>query len=220
MPQLAAFAGPPGPAFSFSVCPSFSQRFLSEWGQRWFSLAWASLVSFPYLSSIPHTALHRPSCGFVSQNEVTPPPKGGGVGYHLFWVRRVCPVRSQPGHSGPTGPVWSFGGVVPLPRPLTGHKSPHRAEFGLPVFVCPRCAHRHILASVFQNPFWEALFFVTSTSAFEAAPPLFPGKQKAGISSSLCKNIYSSTTFWLNRIKMLAACALVVVPAGSKALSS
>ena len=63
-------------------------------------------------------------------------------------------------------------------------------------------------------------YFLFSGTNFEAAPPPFLGKQKAGISSSLCKNIYSSTTFWLNRIKMLAACALVVVPAGSKALSS
>ena len=49
----------------------------------------ASLVSFPYLSSIPHTALHRPSCGFVSQNEVTPPPKGGGAGFAQLGVVRL-----------------------------------------------------------------------------------------------------------------------------------
>lgn len=33
-------------------------------------------------------------------------------------------------HAASTGPVWGFDGVAPLPRPLTGHKSPHRAEFG------------------------------------------------------------------------------------------
>ena len=49
---------------------------------------------------------------FSPQNELTPPPKGGGAGYHLGWVR---PARSQPGYAGPTGPVWGFAGVVPLP---------------------------------------------------------------------------------------------------------
>ena len=55
----------------------------------------------------------RTGPGLVSpQNELTPPPKGGGAGYHLGWVR---PARSQPGYAGPTGPVWGFAGVVPLP---------------------------------------------------------------------------------------------------------
>ena len=71
----------------------------------------ASLVSFPYLSSIPHTALHRPSCGFVSQNEVTPPPLGGGAGFAQLGVVRLLSAVArgncwqQPGHAGPTGPV-------------------------------------------------------------------------------------------------------------------
>ena len=45
------------------------------------------------------------------------------------------PLPSKPPqepHAGPTGPVWSFGGVASLPRPLTGHKSPHRGEFVFP----------------------------------------------------------------------------------------
>ena len=37
---------------------------------------------------------------------------------------------SQTAHTASTGPVWGFAGVVSLPRPLTGHKSPYRAEFG------------------------------------------------------------------------------------------
>ena len=42
-----------------------------------------------------------------------------------------CPwIRPQPGHTGPTELIQGFGGVVPLPRPLTGQKSPHRGEFG------------------------------------------------------------------------------------------
>ena len=50
-----------------------------------------------------------------------------------FWTPGVgcCPrIRSQLGHTSPTGLVWGCTGVVSLPRPLTGHKSPHRAEFG------------------------------------------------------------------------------------------
>ena len=57
----------------------------------------ASLVSFPYLSSIPHTALHRPSYGFVSQNEVTPPPLGEGLGLlnlELFGFSRQLPLAT------------------------------------------------------------------------------------------------------------------------------
>ena len=41
-----------------------------------------------------------------------------------------CPwIRPQPGHTGPTELIQGFGGVVPLPRPRTGQKSPHRGEF-------------------------------------------------------------------------------------------
>ena len=40
---------------------------------------------------------------------------------------------------------------------------------------------------------------------FEVAPPLFPGKQKAGIAPSLRIKIQFSTRFWSNRIRMLAA---------------
>ena len=136
----------------------------------------------------------------------------GFVGFALLvhsWI-----TLAQQGRSG-ASLVSRFPTLSPKP-----HTGPHRAEFGFPVFVCLRCARKHILASVFLNRFCESLFFVYCPANFAVAPPPFLGKQKAGISSSLCKNIYSSTTFWLNRIKMLAACALVVVPAGSKALSS
>ena len=41
-----------------------------------------------------------------------------------------CPrIRSQLGHTPPTGLVWGLGGVASLPGPLTGQKSPHRAKF-------------------------------------------------------------------------------------------
>ena len=55
---------------------------------------------------------------------------------------------------------------------------------------------------------------------FEVAPPLFWGKQKAGISSSLCIKIQFSTSFWSNRIKMLAVWALIAVPPASMVPSS
>ena len=40
---------------------------------------------------------------------------------------RICP---QPAHTAPTGQATCFAGVASLPRPLTGQKPPHRAEFG------------------------------------------------------------------------------------------
>ena len=90
----------------------------------------ALLVSFPY--PVPKTA-HRATQGrvlFFPQNELTPPPKGGGAGYRLSWVGRVGSVRSKLAHTPPTGRVCCFAGVVLLPSHLTGHKSPHRGEFG------------------------------------------------------------------------------------------
>ena len=129
MLQFAARAGPPGPAFFFLPCPSFSQRFLSEWGQRWFSLAWTSLVSFPYLSSIPHTALHRASFFFASKTRLPLPLKGEGrgitflglVGSALF-VQNWVTLAQQ----GRLCSCWCRSPTRP-PKPHTG---PHRAEFG------------------------------------------------------------------------------------------
>ena len=57
-------------------------------------------------------------------------PSENGIGFLAPGVCRCPRIRSQLGHTPPTGPVWGFDGVVFLPRPLTGHKSPHRAEFG------------------------------------------------------------------------------------------
>ena len=42
-----------------------------------------------------------------------------------------CFFKSPQGpYTASTGPVWDSGGAVSLPCPLTGHESPHRAEFG------------------------------------------------------------------------------------------
>ena len=140
MLQCVALADPAGPTFSFLFFPSFSQRFLSEWGQRWFSLAWTSLVSFPYLSSIPHTALHRASFFFASKTRLPLPLKGEGrgitflglVGSALFvqnWVTlaqqgRLCSLlvqvpypASKIAHRATQGRVWfspSFPGALLL----------------------------------------------------------------------------------------------------------
>ena len=123
MLQFAARAGPPGPAFFFLPCPSFSQRFLSEWGQRWFSLAWTSLVSFPYLSSIPHTALHRASFFFASKTRLPLPLKGEGrgitflglVGSALF-VQNWVTLAQQ-------GRLCSLLVQVPYPASKTAHRA-------------------------------------------------------------------------------------------------
>ena len=163
MLQCAAFAGPTGSAFSFLPFPSFSQRFLSEWKQCWFSPAWGgwplppdSLTTgshasngagnpsrwcrFPTLSPKPHTGPHRAEFWFSHQNEFTPPPKGGGagfcssLGFRVFLAVACGNCCSQPPHAGPTGPVWGFAGVVPLSRLSKPHTGSHRAEFGFTVF--------------------------------------------------------------------------------------
>ena len=143
-----AFAGPAGPSF-FLPIPSFSQRLLSEWRRNQLSLTWGwptppdSLTTgshasnracdeppwcpFPYLAFKTAHRATRGKFGFSSQNEFTPPPKGGGAGYRLSWVCWVCLARSKLAHAGPTGPVWGFGGVVPLPgsqNRTQGHTGP------------------------------------------------------------------------------------------------
>ena len=70
------------------------------------------------------------------------------------------------------------------------------------------------LASIFQNRFCQALFFVYCPANFEVAQASVRGKRKAGIAPGLCMNIQFSTRFWSNRFKMLAACALVAISAG------
>ena len=83
---------------------------------------------FPTRISKPHIALHRTSCGFVSQNEVAPPPLGGGAGItHLSWIGQVGFVRSKLDHAGSTGPTLFLAGIVPLPglqNRTQGHTGP------------------------------------------------------------------------------------------------
>ena len=78
--------------------------------QNWVTLAQQGrlcslLVLLPYL--VLKTG-HRATQGrihFFSPERVYPPPLGGGAGYLLSWVRRVCPARSKLTHTGPTGLV-------------------------------------------------------------------------------------------------------------------
>ena len=125
MPQIVAFAGPAGPFFLF--LPFFFPPVLSP--------AWMGLVfSHPgsplsrIRPQLPHTpptgpvwgfggvaplpglqnrtrVLTGPSLFFLPQNQLTPPPKGGGAGYRFSWVCWVCPARPQLPHTAPTGLV-------------------------------------------------------------------------------------------------------------------
>ena len=76
-------------------------------------LGFAGVVSL----SCPQTGQkspHRSKFGFSPQNELTPPPKGGGAGYRLSWVCWVCPARAQLPHTAPTGPFWGLAGIRSL----------------------------------------------------------------------------------------------------------
>ena len=70
-------------------------------------------VLFPYPDLKTAHSASQAEFRFCVQNEIPLPLKGEG--YLLSWVGRVCPARSKLGHAGPTGPVWGFAGVVPLP---------------------------------------------------------------------------------------------------------
>ena len=67
----------------------------------------------------------------MSQNEVAPPPLGGGAGItHLSWIGQVGFVRSKLDHAGPTGPTLFLAGIVSLSRlknRTQGHTGPSLA---------------------------------------------------------------------------------------------
>lgn len=113
---------------------------------------------------------------FSPQNELTPPPKGGGAGYRLLFSsfgfftqrspvlfrrkRRILRIRgllsavatgncwSQTAHTASTGPVWGFPGVVSLPCPQ--NRTQGRTGPSL-VFACLLALLRRISLS-FGNP--------------------------------------------------------------------
>lgn len=113
--------------FGFSLAVAFGNRWpqLAHTGPTGPVWGFGGVVSL----SCPLTGQkspHRAGFVFPPQNELTPPPKGGGVGYRLSWIRRVCPARSKLGHVGPTGPVRSFGGLSPTrsQNRTQGHTGP------------------------------------------------------------------------------------------------
>ena len=142
-----AFAGPPEPDFSFSAfllparplacvdglafshpvspLPWFRSQ-LAHTPPTGLILGFAGVVSL----SCPQTGQkspHRSKFGFSPQNELTPPPKGGGAGYRLSWVCWVCPARAQLPHTAPTGPFWGLAGIRSLlsfQNRTQGHTSP------------------------------------------------------------------------------------------------
>ena len=81
-------------------------------------------------------ALTGPSLVFLPRTSLPLPLKGEGrdfahrwgVGFSLAVACGNC--WPQPAHAGPTGRVCCFAGVVPLPCPQTGQKSPYRGQFG------------------------------------------------------------------------------------------
>ena len=74
-----------------------------------------SRCRFPTPSSNRPQIASQSRVWVFSPKRVCPSPKGGGAGYCVSWVGWVGPACSQLGHTGPTGLVWGFGGVVPLP---------------------------------------------------------------------------------------------------------
>ena len=85
---------------------------------------------FPTLASNRHAGANRAEFKISPQKRVYPSPyRGRG------WVRSTSGllgrlISSTNGSHGFYGANLGFAGVVSLPTPQTGHKSPHRAEFG------------------------------------------------------------------------------------------
>ena len=113
-------------------CSGFPWQLLLTNGSHGFhgsSLGFAGVVSLP-TPQTGHKSPHRAEFGFLSRTNSPLPLKGEGLDIAcLGFVESALLVHNwgtlaQQGRSG------GFAGVVSLPRPLTGHKSPYRAEFG------------------------------------------------------------------------------------------
>ena len=105
--RFSSHPGLPVPLDSPTTAPHGSNR--AVWG--------FAGVLFPYPDLKTAQSTSQAEFRFCVQNEITPPPKGGGAGYHLSWVGRVGSVRSKLGHAGSTGLTLFLTGVVPLPGP-------------------------------------------------------------------------------------------------------
>ena len=51
-------------------------------------------VLFPYPDLKTAHSASQAEFRFCVQNEITPPPKGGGAGYHLTWLAGILMQRS------------------------------------------------------------------------------------------------------------------------------
>ena len=152
--RYVPFAGPAGPAFSFLPFPSFSQRFLSEWKQCWFSPAWGS----PLPLSLPTNGSHASNRADNLFRWCVPLPSSQNRTQALTvaYLFSPCslltfPLRGKavlfsklgcPGFldSSTTASHGSNGaGLRPLwcrfpTRPSKPHTGPHRGVFGFSVF--------------------------------------------------------------------------------------
>ena len=140
------------PAFSFPpfLCPSalprpYAERrleFLSfefaaarRFVHSWLTLAQqglflTSLVLLSLLGSKKRTRGHtEPSSFFCSKNESAPPPLGGGAD-SFFLGSSSLPYSFTTGSHGSNRSCLGNRWYPSPPRPLIGHKSPHRGEFG------------------------------------------------------------------------------------------
>ena len=93
------------------------------------------------------------------------------MGYHLFWVRRVCPVRSQPGHSGPTGLGLRWCSF-PYPVPKTAHRATQGRVWFSPLFPGALLV-RQGCQTLGSNAFMHSLF----NTSFGKPHSLFPPPQ-------------------------------------------
>ena len=92
----------------------------------------------------PHTRLHRAEFWFSLQNEVTPPPKGGGAGFYSTWSCSASLGSCLWQLLVTNGSRWLNRAGLGLrwcrspTRPPTPHTGPHRAEFGVYHFFLER----------------------------------------------------------------------------------
>ena len=92
----------------------------------------------------PHTRLHRAEFWFSLQNEVTPPPKGGGAGFYSTWSCSASLGSCLWQLMVTNGSRWLNRAGLGLrwcrspTRPPTPHTGPRRAEFGVYHFFLER----------------------------------------------------------------------------------
>ena len=129
----------------------------------------ASVVSLPYLAL--KTAHERPQgrvC-FSLQNELTPPPKGGGAGYHLTWLAGILMQRSPVLFRRKNGYFVSEGFSRQLPVATAAHNCPTRLQqglFGASVvsFPYPALKTSHRAEFDFTVVFWCAFALAVTPS--------------------------------------------------------